>query len=68
MLPFPFAPQFGRHIGQCYRNLSEMTALELKPELRLIMRDVFYRIGSQYYIMSQQRTPRHSTDNLAEII
>jgi hypothetical protein len=60
--------QFGRHIGQYYENLADMLGLELKPEVRAILRDVFHRIGSQFYIMSQRQTPtptpRGSTNDL----
>lgn len=43
-----------------------MTALELKPEVRAILRDVFHRIGSLFYIMSQQQTPRGSTTDFTK--
>ncbi|KNC84585.1 hypothetical protein SARC_03204 [Sphaeroforma arctica JP610] len=46
--------RFARHVGQYYSNLSEMMALDMRPELRSILRDVFRRIGNQFFIMSQQ--------------
>eukprot|EP01134_Creolimax_fragrantissima_P004638 CFRG4638T1 len=50
--------RFARHVGQYYSNLSEMMALDMRPELRSILRDVFRRIGNQFFIMSQQASEK----------
>ena len=45
--------QFKRHMLSCYSLLCELLSIELKYEVRCLLRRVFTRIGDEYRICKE---------------
>ena len=49
--------QFKHHVGQYYSLLCNLLTLELKYEVRAMLRRVFLRIGHEFSVSSETLPP-----------